>query len=370
MGIFSNPLGYVGENTAPAPIVAQRAPATTDTGYQPGQTWIDNVAFKGYTLTGFSSGNAQWEDYASPTGLFTTLTVTGASTLGSVGASTQTIGNTTGASGTVMRVGTGDFSLDGVSNSDFIIGASTGLGDIKIGGVSQSGDIRIGGATQTGLMLFGFSSNPQSIRIGGGTGSTTLELGTGGDNPNTVTLGATNTTSSTTIRSGTGNINFTARSTPGPGAPEGTVSSISPVTVTLDANASTGLAVSTAAGTGTGATFTSSGATRNSIECITGSIKVPATSVSGATPVVNSVRTGQASFTDTVNAGIYQVLTLTNSLITAGSIILASSSNTDPNTAIIITKIDPGAGSCAFTVLNSGAGNTVGPILINFWILN
>ncbi len=99
--------------------------------------------------------------------------------------------------------------------------------------------------------------------------------------------------------------------------------------------------------------------------------KVVGTSVAGASPVVNNVRCGQASFSDVVNAVSFATLTVTNSLITSNSVIIASISCATASTIMSITAIVPGSGTVAFTVRNSAAAtNTAANILINFWVLN
>lgn len=99
--------------------------------------------------------------------------------------------------------------------------------------------------------------------------------------------------------------------------------------------------------------------------------KVVGTSVAGASPVTNSVRAGQVSFSDVINAVSFGTLTMTNSLVTSSSVIIASVSCATANTILSITQIAPGSGSVAFTVRNSAAAtNTAANILINFWILN
>lgn len=134
--------------------------------------------------------------------------------------------------------------------------------------------------------------------------------------------------------------------------------------------ATIGVSSNTAAGTGVAGEFTSSAATISAVNCVTGSIQVPATAVSGATPVVNNVRTGQVGFTNVVANGAYETLTLTDSLITAASVIIASASCTTVSSAVQIVEITPGSGSVAFRVFNAGSASTGANVLINFWVLN
>ncbi len=90
---------------------------------------------------------------------------------------TITIGNTTGATGIVQNVGTGNFILDGAPGSTYTIGAST-----------TTGTMTIGGTAQTGTILIGSSSGTSIVRIGG-SGALTLNLAVGTVNPKTINIG-------------------------------------------------------------------------------------------------------------------------------------------------------------------------------------
>ncbi len=93
------------------------------------------------------------------------------------GAQTTTIGNTTGASAIVQRVGTGNFSLDGAANSTYAIAASTVGGTISIGGTAQTGSITLGS-----------SSGTNTVAIGAGSGTTTVAIAAGTAGGNTVSI--------------------------------------------------------------------------------------------------------------------------------------------------------------------------------------
>jgi hypothetical protein len=84
---------------------------------------------------------------------------------GTTGGNIISIGNPIGATGITQRVGTGNFSLDGVAGSIYTIGAST-----------TTGTITIGGTAQTGIMTLGSSSGINTLNIANGTGATTLNL--------------------------------------------------------------------------------------------------------------------------------------------------------------------------------------------------
>ncbi len=77
-----------------------------------------------------------------------------------------------------------------------------------------TGTITIGGTeSQTGAISIGTGTGTQTINLGtGGTGTKTINLGTGAG-ANIVTIGSTTGTASTALRSGTGNITFSNATT-------------------------------------------------------------------------------------------------------------------------------------------------------------
>lgn len=119
------------------------------------------------------------------------------------------IGNTTGASPLVLRVGTGNFSLDGVAASTYSVGPSTTTGTMVFGGTAQSG-----------AMTFGSSSATNIVNIGSGSGATTVNVATGATNAkvvhiadgavaNLVTIGSTTGAAALTLNSGSAGITAT-----------------------------------------------------------------------------------------------------------------------------------------------------------------
>jgi hypothetical protein len=56
------------------PILAQRAPTTSDLGYGPGQEWVDQVGQAVYILASVGGGVATWLPLATAPGVLTTLT--------------------------------------------------------------------------------------------------------------------------------------------------------------------------------------------------------------------------------------------------------------------------------------------------------
>jgi hypothetical protein len=100
------------------------------------------------------------------------------------------------------------------------------------------------------------------------------------------------------------------------------------------------------------------------------SIALTAPTVAGASPVVNNSRAGIASFTDVIANGAYGTLTITNSAVTASSVILVTPSCTTVNSALVVAGIVPGSGTVAIRLLNAGAASTAANILLNYSVLN
>jgi hypothetical protein len=106
---------------------------------------------------------------------------------------------------------------------------------------------------------------------------------------------------------------------------------------------------------------------------LSGLVTMPCVSVSAAGyTVVNSVRVGQAVYTGNVDAsGATTVYTLTNTLISATSNLFVTANNLGSNDAqLTITRILPGAGTCAITLKNNGAAALNGNVQISFWVTN
>ena len=120
-------------------------------------------------------------------------------------ASTTNIGNVTGASGIVERVGTGNYSLDGAASSTYRIGASTTTGTIVIGGTAQTGVLTVGSSSGTSILNLGTGGGANAVNVGVvGTGIVTIGNTTG----NTFVTGSL--TASTSLTATSGNITITA----------------------------------------------------------------------------------------------------------------------------------------------------------------
>src|SRR4029077_3517865 len=177
-------------NAAPFPVKAKRAPTTGDTGYAIGTLWVNILTNNCYILAGIASNLATWNliEASGSGGSFTTLTSTGQFTLDTTTAAANTLGNTTGSTSVVISVGTGGFTVDGVTNSNYAIGASTTTGTIVIGGTAQSGAITLGSSTGAQTVNIGLGSTAsKSVVIASGTAGNTVDINGGANTVANIT---------------------------------------------------------------------------------------------------------------------------------------------------------------------------------------
>jgi hypothetical protein len=152
--------------------------------------------------------------------------------------------------------------------------------------------------------------------------------------------------------------------TPGPTSLTGTTT----VTGSL---ATVGSMSVTSTGATVPATLTSSAATVNALNITVGGIKVPVTtSASGATPRTVSARFGTADFTTVIDAAATGALVITNTLVSASSVMLFGLSCATNGSALVVQNYVPGAGTVTVNVTNLGASNTANDIFVSFWLLN
>ncbi len=142
------------------PIVAKRAPLTTD--YAPlGALWIEPSASSAWILVSIISNVADWISFTGGAGAFSSLVVTGNSTLGGVTGSLTTLGNSNGTTTVDINVGSGGFNISGNTTSTGTITATTFYATGDAGGV----------AAETALTNV-------SVPVAGGTGAFTITSAT------------------------------------------------------------------------------------------------------------------------------------------------------------------------------------------------
>lgn len=176
---------------APFPVQALRAPTPGDIGYLIGTLWIDKVAGEVYILVAVVANQATWRlfETSSGSGVFSTLSSTGNTTLATAGVTVNTFGTTNGATSVTILAGTGGLVLNGSANTDITIGDSLVGGSIIIGGSGlQTGGIAIGTGTGAQILALGGSGDNAvllgDIQLGGsislGSSMTTGTINVGG----------------------------------------------------------------------------------------------------------------------------------------------------------------------------------------------
>lgn len=313
-----------------ATIISSRDPTTTDTispdgnPYTPGQYWRNNTTGNLFVYI----GGGVW-DPVSGSGITAVTTLTG----DSGGAVSPTAGN---------------INLLGTAN------------EITTTGTPASHQIV-------------FSIPAVFIAPGSIASTTTITSGTSMSSTTTITAGTGITSTTGNIVATAGAVNAGTTMTAGTGITATTGNIVASAGAVTATNTGTNRAFvgDTTGGTGVTATLASSGATVDALQLTGGSIKVPATTnTPGASPQTVNARTGRVAFTDVIANAAFGTLTLTNSLISSSSVIIASVSCTTVNSALQIVEITPGAGSVALRIFNAGSASTAANILVNFWVLN
>lgn len=179
---------------------------------------------------------------------------------GASGVDIITIGTDNGASSLALKAGTGNFSIDGNVATTYTIG----------------------NAAQTGTMKFAESSAAMECDIATGTGAHTVHLADG-TAANIVTIGSTNTTASTTIQSGTGDITLTGGAIAGTAGTGKAVSFVGG-THTTGTSGTASLASGTATGAAgiSGAVSVYSGASSSGTGGVTGNVSLYTGNAAGA----------------------------------------------------------------------------------------
>jgi hypothetical protein len=197
----------------PSPIVSKRAPLTTDKA-QIGTVWVQSSANSAWILTSIVANSATWEAVSGGGGSFSTLTVTGNSTLGSAAGSTVTLGNLSGATEVLVDSGTAGTTFNSSGEIGFI-STLTGTIAVSLQATDASGQIYLGSGGLTTIDGVGgvliestnaaltLSSGTGTIAISGDATNTTVGLGTGAG-AKLVTVGSTTTSSTLTLKTPTG----------------------------------------------------------------------------------------------------------------------------------------------------------------------
>lgn len=223
-----------------------------------------------------------------------------------------------------------------------------------------------------GQDYFDYSTTPPTLYIFNGTswvtsnssgtfttltvnGTTTL---TGLTNINTTGAAITNIgtggTGAVNIGNVTGGTTFTGPMT---------ATTIAAQSETLNATAAsptTGLAISTFAGTGVGETIVTSGATIDALQLTSGGIKFTvAAPAPGASPITANSRNGVVTFSGaSIAAGATQAFVINNSIVTSATHVMAVLTGGTTGSALTVQSVVSGTGIITITVQNGVTGST------------
>jgi hypothetical protein len=317
---------------APQPIIANRAPTTSDTAPL-GTVWVYTAADEAYILTSVANASASWEAVTGGAGVFSSLTVNPGPVNMLTDTATATGNFGTGAGVKTINIGSSDTTSQttiyggptgGVDINAQQVSIGSGIGDnIGIGGVLGNSTTAIYASGTGNLTL---SAVNCTLDIDSGTGvmgistdasATTVNVATGAA-VKTLTVGSTNTTSATTVQAGTG-----------------------------------GLALSSAG-----------------LTTLVSTTPTAASPTAGVTSNVNVIGATFTGFTTASSAS--QTFTITSSKILATSAVFVTVTNSSAGNDCFlgITGIVQAVGSIAVHTLNSGSQALDGTVYVNVWIIS
>lgn len=178
----------------PPPVLSQRAPLSTDYKYPIGQQWIDELGEDAYILVNVTGNSATWNVTATTPGNVDTLT---------------------GDSGGAITPSAGNINLLGTANqltttgSGHQIAYSIPATFIAPGSIASTTSLTAGSGFTVSAGAVAVTTGTSAINISADAANTTINIGTGAG-VKTLTLGSTNTTSPTTLQSGSGALNITS----------------------------------------------------------------------------------------------------------------------------------------------------------------
>jgi len=247
---------------------------------------------------------------------------------GTIGGNAISIGNKIGATSLTQKVGTGNYSLDGVGTSTYTIGNST-----------VDGTMIIGGTAQTGAITLGNSSAVQTVNIGTGTGASTVNIANGIAG-NTVSIANGANTTAQTINIGAG-------------------ANAENNTINIGSGTNTAGVTAITIGTNTNFANTTSIEGGNGTDAITLTPQTTGSIVIGATTGTGPITLGSSSAAQTVNVGTgvgASTVNIANG-IAGNTVSIANSANTTAQTVNIANGLS-GANSTVNILSGIGTAGT------------
>jgi len=161
-------------NASNVPVILTRAPATTDWQYPLGQIAVNKSGNAAYILTSFSSSagvtSANWLDMGGGSGTFTSLTVTGQTTLAATTIVGTTLINASGSAVTTIGTGgTGAVNIGNATGNTAVTGSLTASTSLT----ATAGDIT---ATSGNLVVTAAADGLVFTNAASTSGTTTATL--------------------------------------------------------------------------------------------------------------------------------------------------------------------------------------------------
>ena len=276
---------------------------------------------------------------------------------------TVTVGSTNGTAATIIQSGTGDLVLtstdDLTVDSAGLLELNSSAGVIGIGSDADAFDINVGTGAAQRIITIGNVTSATQVVINAGTAGIALASTGAGD----ITINSDDTL--LLDSDGVLELNSSA----------GAIS-IANDAVSLTVNVATGAAdMTTVVGsTNTTSTTTVQSGTGGVVISGAGAVSmVPATNSAAAASLTLNARVGVATFTGlTTGAGSNVDLTITNSAVTQGQGIFCTVSNIGSNDADITLEgcITETGGTLLLRCQNNGAAALNGDIIATFWLIN
>lgn len=277
-----------------------------------------------------------------------------------------------GTGNAVKTIGIGGIAANIIGIGDVQTG-----GSIELGAAMTTGTITLGStAAQTGNFILAPGSGAQTITLGNNNGAKTINIGNGVSG-NAISIGnGINTTAQTiNIAGGASGANSTVDILSG----NKTAGTSTLNLATGTGNKVVHIADSAGANTVTlGSTNTTSTTTINAgsggVVVVSGGIASVASIIAatGGSPRTNNVNVGQCIFSGfTTAVGAQETLVINNTKVTANSVVLVSVSNSDPNNGTMgVAGFFSSANTLTVQVQNFDLNNPlVGNIIVNFWVL-
>lgn len=299
------------QDLAPQPVVAQRAPTTSDIAL-PGTVWVDQVGNDAYILIEVVANSATWAAIGSGAAVFDSLTVNG---------------NITQTSG-VTSLTTSSTTINSTGNATEAIYLHAN------GGTSETIRIHADQGTSSG-----------SVTIGSDVGGITVTAGVSAASAIQIL------------------------------APNGGVDIVASDQINITTDVALADAVSIDASNAAGGVEIITGGGPIVLDAGTGSgdiLLTPATSTAAATSDTLNAKIGIVTLTgQTTASGAQETLTITNSEVSATSGIIVTVANVGTNDArMTVEQVKPAAGSFEVMTQNNGAAALNGDIILSFMVLS